>query len=73
MNHSLKIADNIVYLIPITKVFGSLERMKSIKDYGGIVEIYCPWSGRDSGFEFGWPCGAVYFQRNYKVKMELVV
>lgn len=47
--------------------------MKSVYKYGGIVEIYCPWSGRDIGFEFGWPCGAIYMKRGYMEKMELVV
>lgn len=37
LEHSFKVADNVVYLIPVAKVFGSLLRLKMIKGYGGIA------------------------------------
>lgn len=65
LEHSFTLADNIVYLIPINKVVGSKTIMKSIKKYGGIVDIHTKWSGRDIGFPFGFPCGTVYFKKGW--------
>lgn len=69
--HSFQLADNVVYLIPIAKVFGSLSRLRMVKEYGGIVDIWAPWTGRAVGFEFGWAVGAVHFQRDYCGKINL--
>jgi hypothetical protein len=65
LEHSFSIAKNVVYLLPVAKVFGSRMRLKMIKDYGGIVDIWAPWTGRQIGFDFGWAVGSVHFQRNY--------
>lgn len=73
LEHSFEIAENVVYLIPVAKVFGSLMRLKMIKKYGGIVDVYSPWTGRAIGFEFGWAVGAVHFKRGYTGKIELSV
>lgn len=73
LEHSFSLAENVVYLIPVAKVFGSLMRLKMIKQYGGIVEIYAPWTGRAIGFEFGWAVGAVHFQRAYTGGMALEI
>ena len=73
LEHSFAIAANVVYLIPVAKVFGSLMRLKMIKNYGGIIDIYAPWTGRKIGFEFGWAVGAVHFKRGYTGKMNLSV
>jgi len=66
LKHSFKIADHIVYLLPVAKVFGSKYRLDMIHEFGGIVEIYAPWTGRQIGFDFGWPCGAIYFSKGYR-------
>ena len=71
LEHSFKVADNVVYLIPVAKVFGSLLRLKMIKEYGGIAEVWAPWTGRAIGFEFGWAVGAVHFKRGHTGGMEL--
>jgi hypothetical protein len=39
------VANDVVYLLPIAKVFGSLARLRQIARYGGIVEIWAPWTG----------------------------
>lgn len=64
--HSAEIAKNIAYLIPIAKLFGSQHRMSMVQSFGGIVEIYAPWTGRQVGFEFGWPVGSVYVKKGYR-------
>lgn len=66
LNHSFTIADNIVYLIPIAKIVASKTLLKNISDFGGVVEIYSPWSGRAIGFPFGFVCGSVYLKKDHK-------
>ena len=63
--HSFQVAEHVVYLLPVAKVFGSRARLQQIKAYGGIVEVWAPWTGRAIGFEFGWAVGAVYFRRGH--------
>ena len=64
LDHSMKLADNIAYLIPIAKLFGSRERLVKVRDFG-LREVWAPWTGRKIGFEFGWACGVVHLQRGY--------
>ena len=63
--HSFTLARDIVYLLPIAKVFGSRARLKAVSDFG-LVDVWAPWTGRDIGFPFGWACGAVHMQRGHK-------
>jgi len=65
MIKSFELSDNVVFLIPISKLFSSVPRMKLVKQYGGIREIYYLGSGRDIGFDIGFPFAAIHFQRNY--------
>lgn len=67
LEHSFKIADNIVYLVPFSKVFSSMGRIRKIFEFGGIVSIHI-LSASKCGFPFGFPCAAIYFKRNYKDK-----
>ena len=67
--HSFEIATNIVYLVPIAKVFKSMGTVRSIYEYGGIVKALFMPAGK-AGFPFGFPCGAFHFQRGYKGPME---
>lgn len=64
LDHSMKLADNIAYLIPIAKLFGSRERLLKVRNFG-LREVWAPWTGRKIGFEFGWACGVVHLQRGY--------
>ena len=65
LDHSFTVAENIVYLIPITKVFNSFGIMKRTQAWGGIKQIYAIGGGRSIGFPFGFAVGAVHFQRGY--------
>jgi hypothetical protein len=73
LRHSFALAQDVVYLLPIAKVFGSRKRLLLVAEYGGIVEVYAPWTGRAVGFEFGWACGAVHFRRGHGQFMRLVL
>jgi hypothetical protein len=65
LTHSLTIADNIVYLIPVNKLMSSLKKLRRVYDYGGISHIRYYGTGRSIGFPFGFPVGAVYMKRGY--------
>lgn len=65
LEHSFKIADNVVYLVPISKIFTSLKRIRSILNFGNIKEIHVI-SASKCGFPFGFPACAIWFKRGYK-------
>ena len=72
LDHSFKVSDNIIFLIPLSKMFSSVGRIKKIYDYGGIKEILLLGSGQVCGFPFGFPCGAVHYKRGYKGDIKIV-
>jgi len=65
LEHSFELAENIVLLVPVAKMFKSMGTMKSIFDYGGIVSCYT-LSGGKAGFPFGFPVGVYHLKRDYK-------
>lgn len=68
--HSMDIADNIVYLIPLGKVWQSNRVLRKVHDWGGIREILIVGNGRkELGFPVGFAVGAVHFQRGYRGDM----
>ena len=70
LDHSFELADNVVYLCPIAKVFKSWGTLMVIKKYGGIRKIIF-FKGSDCGFPFGFPVGAFHFKRNWKGSVEI--
>ena len=72
LEHSFEIADNIVYLVPLSKVVSSMGRIRKIKDYGGVSYIFI-LSASKCGFPFGFPVCAIHFKRNYKGMMKIEV
>lgn len=66
LQHSMEIADNIVYLIPINKAFNSSAMLKSTYEYGGIAEIVHIGPGSSLKFPVGFAIGAVHYKRGYK-------
>ena len=64
LDHSFELADNIVLLVPIAKIFKSMGTIRKIFNYGGIVSChFLPAS--QAGFPFGFPCGVYYFKSGY--------
>jgi hypothetical protein len=72
MEHSMEIADNIVYLVPLNKVVSSLGRIKKLIEFGGVPYIYIIGASR-CGFPFGFPACAIHAQRGYtgETKIEM--
>ena len=71
LEHSFKIADNIVYLLPINKTFSSWDRMKKIKEFGGIKEMWFLGPGNRVGFPFGFLYGCIYLKKGYVGPIEV--
>ena len=65
LEHSFELAENIVLLVPVAKMFKSMGTLKTIFNYGGIVSFYFLPASK-AGFPFGFPCGVCYMKRGYK-------
>lgn len=63
--HSFKIADDIVYLVPVWKIYLSFGLVKETQKFGGIKEIRWYGTGGSLGFPMGNGIGAVHWKRNY--------
>lgn len=62
----LDIADHIILVIPVNKLFSSIPRLMEIRKRGrAISSIHYLGSGRQVGFPFGFPVGAVYITPPY--------
>jgi hypothetical protein len=65
LEHSFTIADNIVYLVPLSKVVSSMGRIRKILNYGNIKSIHII-SASKCGFPFGFPACAIHIKKGYK-------
>jgi hypothetical protein len=65
LDHCFSLADNIVIIVPQSKMFKSVGTMNKIYAYGGIVSFhYMP--GSKAGFPFGFPVAICYIKRGYR-------
>lgn len=71
MEHSLEIANNIVYLLPVQKVFASWNRLKLLEKWGGVAHIRFYGTGHSIGFPLGFPFGAIHFKKGHKGAIEI--
>jgi hypothetical protein len=72
LEHSFRLANNIVILVPLAKMLKSMGTINQIFNYGGIVSCHLI-SGSRAGFPFGFPCGVYYLKRGYKGKTEMAL
>jgi len=63
--HAFEISDNCVFLIPISKYWSSMPRLKLAKKYGGLKEILHVGTGRQISFDLGFPFAALHFKKGY--------
>ena len=63
---SLEVADNVVFLCPLSKFFRGMKVEQQINLYGGVKEILHLGTGSKLGFTFGFPVGCIHYQKNYK-------
>lgn len=64
--HSYKIAQNLLYLVPLRNVFSGFGFVREIYDFGGIVEIRHYGTGGSLGFPMGNAVGAFHIQHDYR-------
>jgi hypothetical protein len=65
MRHSMEVAKNIVYIMPVYKIFASGKFLQDLFGWGGIVHIRRYGTGTDWGFPFGHALSAAYYQAGY--------
>lgn len=63
--HSFTLADNVVFLLPVWKIFNPYGLVKAGKEYGGIKEIRWYGTGSKLGFPMGNGIGAVHWRKGY--------
>ncbi len=67
---AFEVADNVCFLVPLSKVVSSLGRIQATMDYGGFVSIHIIGASQ-CGFPFGFPAAAVHMKRGYEGKTEI--
>jgi hypothetical protein len=65
IRNSMKLAKDIVYLMPPYKIFASNKFQDELFDWGGLVHIRRYGTGTDWGFPFGHALAAVHYQAEY--------
>jgi hypothetical protein len=70
MKHSYEIADNICYLIPLSKIVSSWGRCLDLDNYGGVRKLWIFPAGK-ANFPFGFPACAVWIQRGYQGSVDI--
>lgn len=65
LNKALDVSDNVVFLVPLSKMVSSFRRIRRVFEYGGIVSIDLI-SASKCGFPFGFPACAFYMKRDYE-------
>lgn len=65
LQHSFSIANEVAYLIPLWKFFGSYALMKVAKDFGNIKHIRVYGTGGRLNFPLGNTVGVVHWSRSY--------
>lgn len=63
--HAFSVAENCVFVMPISKYWSSAPRIEAVAAYGGLVEICHMGRGRDIGFDIGFPFAAMHFRRGH--------
>ena len=65
LTKAFEVASNIVFLLPLSKMFSSFGRINSVLNYGNIVSIHLIPASK-CGFPFGFPACAFYMKRGYE-------
>lgn len=65
MEHALSVADNVVWLIPLHKPFGSWPRLEALRAWGWIKHIRIYGRSRFCGLDMGFVCGAVHYAKGW--------
>ena len=69
--HAFRVARDVVWLIPVNKVFNSFTMMREVWAWGGVVTVYTIGQGNIIGLPVGFAVGAVHFRRGYRDGMRV--
>lgn len=69
LKHSYQIAKDVVYLVPLNKLWNSTIRVRFCLTAGNIKHLRLYGDGASLGWDYGFPVGALHFQRNYRGPM----
>lgn len=64
--HSFALSKNCVFLVGISKYWSSKPRLDLAREYGGLKEILHVGTGRQIGFDLGFPFAAMHFVNGYR-------
>ena len=64
LKHSFEIADNVCYLLPLSKIVSSLGRIDKIMNFGGAKHLWILSAGK-CGFPFGFPACFIWIKKDY--------
>ena len=73
LDHSMNIASDIVYLLPVNKAFNSWAMINRVNDWGGIAAIRVYGAGARLGFPIGYAIGAIHYQKGYTGKIDFTM
>jgi hypothetical protein len=62
-DHAMKIANEIIWFIPLFKTWGSWPHLQALKKWGWIKHIRIYGRSRDFGLGMGFVCGAVHYSK----------
>jgi len=65
MRHCFSISKNTVFLLPPSKVYSSVPRMRLVQRLAGLKEQLIFGSGRSIGFDLGFPFAAMHFLKGF--------
>ena len=65
LKKAMSVSDNIVFFVPLSKLFKSKLNDLMVKEYGGIREIVNMGTGAQHGFKVGFLVGCIYYKKNY--------
>lgn len=71
LDHSFELSKNVAYLVPLSKVFSSMGRIRKWQAYGNIKKIWILSASR-CGFPFGFPAAFVWWEKDYKGATEII-
>ena len=65
VRHSMSIAKNVCYIIPLDKPFISMAFINMMQSWGKIKHMRAYGTGSSLGFPIGFAVGAIHFEKGY--------
>ena len=70
LEHCFLLSKNVVLLVPCSKFFTSIGKLRLVFNYGNFKEIHILAYSK-AGFPFGFPSGVFFLEKGYKGKCEI--